>query len=479
MQPRAHLIPFQATPVQHGPTPLNFGFGFGSAIGSPSTQFASPSASSQWGQSPQHPQILSPSHRGSPSSRGGATAYLAKKSETKRRRDSDDDDSDDEMGEGREKSASPSISHDRIFSSKQALPKRMRSGIGAVGMINLGDSRSSRGIGTPTDSNLANTSTGTSSSASIDKMDLGKVLSTLDKPSLLTLFSRLLSSSTDPTLRDQIIAHIPSPSLISVEFALEEIEKGIRSAGAHAGEMRAGFAWARLRNPVGDFTATSLGFLPFFVDETKNGGILSSRQESPHISTTYNFLHALTVRTLRIINSLAPTPSTMSTSLFAVELNKPLHLGNSARPSIKMYQELLPSDCLSSSNPNTIVTQLIPSILVQWSRLQETVCKGVNEEGKMFGSEMMRSWILSLEALGWAKAEQDQNVKVEEKAFRIAIDVIRIRLEQEVGWLIGIQPRHNSNNAWKASITSSPLQGISHSSNGRAPSHMEEEEEQL
>jgi hypothetical protein len=122
---------------------------------------------------------------------------------------------------------------------------------------------------------------------------------------------------------------------------------------------------------------------------------------------------------------------------------------------------------------------LIPSLLTQWSRLQEKLCKGVNEEGKMFGSEMMRGWILSLESLGFAKTRQDGNTKVEERAFRTVLDGIRGRLEQEVGWLIGLHPRSNnaSNQSWKSSI---PNQRTVQSNSGRlsrASTHMEEEEE--
>lgn len=175
-------IPFQPTPVQHGPTPLTFGFGFGSSIGSPSgslsTPTAGPSTTPQWGQSSfSH---MSPSHRNSPSSRG-ASAISGKRNETKRRRDSeDDDDSDDDMEGGREKSASP-MSYNLVIASKQALPKRMRAGIGAVGMINLDDSRASyhRGASALIDNNAHN-SASTSASAATDKMDLGKILCEYD-----------------------------------------------------------------------------------------------------------------------------------------------------------------------------------------------------------------------------------------------------------------------------------------------------------
>ena len=168
-----HQIPFQATPVQHGPTPLTFGFGFASSIGSPSSAAAAGPSSAitqQWGQT-----HMSPSHRHSPSSRT-VSAMSAKRNETKRRRDSEDDDSDDDMdGNSREKSASP-MSYNRVISSKQALPKRMRAGI-AVGSINLDDSRivHSTRSGLHHD-NQSSSNASASTGAATDKMDLGKIL---------------------------------------------------------------------------------------------------------------------------------------------------------------------------------------------------------------------------------------------------------------------------------------------------------------
>ena len=233
--------------------------------------------------------------------------------------------------------------------------------------------------------------------------------------------------------------------------------------------MRAEFAWGRLRNPVADFVTTALGFLPFFVDDAKDGGVLSSRQEMPHPSTTFNFLHALTVRTLRILSLLPSTPSTLSVSLFSFDAGKPFFSGNGVCASVKAYQEMIPAELLTSSNPNTIVMQLIPSLLTQWSRLQEKLCKGVNEEGKMFGSEMMRGWIMSLEVLG----SQDGLVKAEERAFRAVLDGIRGRLEQEVGWLIGLHTRGTTSQSWRGAHP----HRIAPSSNSRASTHMDDEEE--
>ena len=165
--PSLYQIPFQATPVQHAPTPLTFGFGFGAGPSTPSSGAPASTMGLQWGQTPYMPSpSMSPSAlRHSPSSRGLA-AVSGKRSDAKRRRDSEEEDSDDDMEGAREERASP-MSYNR---KQQALPKRMRAGIGAVGMINLKESRmpsSVRSSAPPAES---------SSSATVDKMDLGKVL---------------------------------------------------------------------------------------------------------------------------------------------------------------------------------------------------------------------------------------------------------------------------------------------------------------
>lgn len=170
-----HQIPFQATPVQHGPTPLTFGFGFGSSIGSSSAAPAmTASTSGQWIQ-PLTQATPSPRHNAA--TRQASAAFEKRRSETKRRRDSISDDSDDDMEGGREKSASP-MSYNRVISTKQALPKRMRAGLGAVGLLNLNESRSAspRVPSAQQIENAQSPGAGPNAGSAIDKMDLGKIL---------------------------------------------------------------------------------------------------------------------------------------------------------------------------------------------------------------------------------------------------------------------------------------------------------------
>lgn len=177
----SHQIPFQATPVHHGPTPLSFGFGFGSS-GSSTPQ--SSALHQQWGQ----PSTATPTSHFSPSSaRFASPSYqsvpsTSRRSEAKRRRDDDDGDSDSEMdtaGPSREKSGSP-LSNRPMASSRQTLPKRMRAGLGAVGLMSLdeGATRQSPSLPASTaSSKSAPSESGTGRQTSMaDRVDVGRIL---------------------------------------------------------------------------------------------------------------------------------------------------------------------------------------------------------------------------------------------------------------------------------------------------------------
>lgn len=275
--------------------------------------------------------------------------------------------------------------------------------------------------------------------------DCRRRTATLDKPSLLSLFHKLLQSSSDPGLRDQIVSLLPSPSLDSIEPALDEAEKAIRAALPSAGqhEVRAEFAWGRLRSPVAEFVHTAQGFLPLFVDEDlpstpSSTGEGSSKRERPHVSTTFNFLHLVTVRALRILEALPAVPRTAS--MFALDRQQPgpmFRIGNCE--AVKQLSQMLPTHAMAISSPNSIVNQLLPQLALQWTRMFERVAKAVNEEGKMFGAEMVRGWIGSLNALV-APQQGDAEAPVDDpaKAMRSTLNALKSRLEHEVGWLVGV-----------------------------------------
>lgn len=334
---------------------------------------------------------------------------------------------------------------------QHAFPKRMRAGLGGVGVLSLEDKQ----VRTQANS----------------RVDVGKMLSTLDKGSLLQLMSRLLSTSSDPTLVDQVFSLIPIPSMATVEASLEESERSIRSITCHAGEMRPEFAWGRLRNPVSEFVATALGLLPFFIDardlDIPTG---STNRDAPHATTTFSFLHLLTSKALQLLRLLPSTPASMSMSLFSFDgqTGKPL-VPMSLAPhstSLRLYQDNIDGQLepqqpskLTSSNPNMLVSQLIPALLVQWTHFIDNVSRAVNEEGRMFGSETAKGWLVALEAL--ARPSQTHG---DEAVARLAIQCVRQSLDEQIGWLVA-----GGHGASTSTLRSSSV--------GRSSTHMDEEEE--
>lgn len=230
--------------------------------------------------------------------------------------------------------------------------------------------------------------------------------------------------------------------------------------------MRVEFAWGRLRNPVADFVSTALGLLPFFVDSRDLGGSLLAtaaeqpHRDAPHASTTFAFLLLLTSKALQMLQLLPPTPATLAVSLFSLDGNtdKPI-VPLVSEPALRAYQESITASRLTPSNPNTLVSQLLPTLLVQWTRLVDAVSRSVNDEGGMFGSETTRGWLAALDGLARGQsmgsihspratpppALPESSRSDEERAARLAMDVVRQTLESRIGWLVGGHPGAHHN----------------------------------
>lgn len=183
-----HQIPFNAAPVQHGPSSLTFGFGFQpSASSSPA-----PSSSSQ----PLHPHPWAMPAT-SPRGRVPAPSHTsARRGEGKRRRGStpeSDSDNDTMADATRERSGSPgsnsglgaSGTSSRMMARsrpQQAFPKRMRAGLGGIGLMSLdeGAARSrvgNSGFATPAQPQQQQSQVrAAQAAASANKVDVGKML---------------------------------------------------------------------------------------------------------------------------------------------------------------------------------------------------------------------------------------------------------------------------------------------------------------
>lgn len=391
----------------------------------------------------------SPSHSASTSS-----SNIAKR----QRSVSPSEESDDTMD------AAQSTSAHTSSRSLQALPKRMRAGLGGSGHQGSTNTRKSRAS-----SSYSPPASGPSSSSSSQQnTDVGKMLATLDKASLLTVFSRLLMA--DPSSADRIQSFIPTPTLASVEAALDESQKAVKSLLLNAAEMRNEFSWGRLRMPVAEFVTTSMSFLPFFVATDEENTIASSMhaREQPHPSTMYAFLHLITERALLMMAALPDSPTNLSISLFSPDAandGHPIVMANETgtpKMILKAYHDAMSSsetgsmanERLSAVNPNAIVSQLIPNLLLHWARLVDWVARSVNEEGRMFGAETVRGWLAGLEALTTIRSfvgnEDDrssENNRLESKACKLALCAIGQRMQEQIGWLIG----RNAGIGWRAS----------------------------
>ncbi|SPO21865.1 uncharacterized protein UTRI_01853_B [Ustilago trichophora] len=492
-----HQIPFNSAPVHHAPSPLGFGFGFGSSFGGNNAAAGSPAPASN----------ASPMFGFGSASTSTPTQLAtspSRRSDAKRRRDLDeadhDVDDDEDMGHSqRSRHGSdpfaPSHEHKRIV-----LPKRMRAGLG-FGPMNAeplhfstpqAASPSAFAPSTPAQATVLHH---TSQSASkrpalglsnrvgmsgID-VDIGKMLASMDKPSLLSMLSSLLTQSKDATLPAQILSLLPTPSLDSVESSLDELEKAIRSAipfVADGTSARHEYTWSRLRAPIAAFVDAALGYLPFFVTELdsdreqrlqERDPRLQANREEVHPATTFTFLLMITSRVLRI-EALLPsvTKSSLAFNLFTAS-SQPTSFGfgvastptSPTKHNADAYGKhsnlayLLGTEFASPSSPDALMTVLMPAILKQWTTLLHRLDKAVNGDGRMFSQELVLTWARGLEGTGTAGVnssshsgggynsafsgvkKDDAQPKSEEMLIRKAMDEVRNRLERDLAWLVG------------------------------------------
>ncbi|KAK0562196.1 hypothetical protein OC844_002826 [Tilletia horrida] len=407
---------------------------------------------------------LSPSHH--PSSAANAASLSAaaggipSSSSGKRSRDDDDDDDDAHMSGLRDGSSTPPASHLRPAASgsmrsnapsgRPMVHKKLRSFAGQQAQ----------------EGNGAGSNNADSAAPSID---LGKMLASLDRPELLSLIMRLLSTSTDPTLPAQVQALLPAPSLESINTTLNVLEGAIQQAMPLAG-ARPEYVWGRVRGPLNEFATTAVGFAETLLQRRSAqaaSASSSSSSSSPfgaatteldpdghvHATTAFAFLLDLTARVLRIERSLPPPPKSVfftsssgpessaqgagsnnraaaaaakrsanvaqQASSFAVFKNTlgekessaattpgaaPVSFfGGFAQPSSSSsaFSTLTGgADADRPSAADALVTILLPTLLSQWDTLLRRLSSAVNQQGRMFGQEVVLSWYRSLISLG-------------------------------------------------------------------------------
>ncbi|KAK0544338.1 hypothetical protein OC845_005654 [Tilletia horrida] len=361
-----------------------------------------------------------------------------------------DDDDDDDMSAVRDGSSSPPSQHalasdrsnqQRSNNTRPIIHKKIRSFVTGQNSQNGGNQGASSTAAAP--------------------VDLGKMLASLDRPELLSLLMRLLATSQDPSLPAQIQALLPAPSLESINTTLNNLEAAIHQAIPLAG-ARAEYVWTRVRNPLNEFATTAIGLMEVLLQRRQQqqasatSASLNSVNTSEvdadglvHPTTAFAFLLDLTGRVLRIERGLPPPPKSVfftnnnassplssgsaSGSSGAGKMgsgNKASSSSNSQTSSFLIFKHFVQQkesvsnsaasqpapvsvfggfstqqlnatrQTISSSSADALVTILVPTLLAQWDTLLRRISNAVNQQGRMFGQEVVLGWYRALNSLG-------------------------------------------------------------------------------
>ncbi|CED85063.1 hypothetical protein [Phaffia rhodozyma] len=399
-------IPFPPTPVPHAPSPLGFGFGlskpsssvssfgFGStpvkktpgwgslhsqssfgggpspssasAFGFGGSNLPSPSILTSASQSDQlvyshisigSPQINTPfgkrkaSH---PVPTPPPTLSFGQGSNSRRREREEDEDEDEEMGDS------------RSFGGRHVKPlKKSR--------VNAADEEEPKSTQTKQRGSETNTA---------EDVDLGVLLALLPPASLLPILTSLIQQN--PSLKSNVLALLPSPSLPTALEALRIAEQNVMSsipfgwskAGGNVSEI---YVLGRVKGSVGEVATLIRSHLPFF-----------TTQPTPsHPTTTFSYLSQSTTVLLRLTH-LLPGP------LEALEV-------------------------------------VWPVLANEWLQWVGAVSRLVNDEGGMVSANVAEGWIRELEGLA---GDEGQGVG-EEAQIRSQLREVGRAWIGQVGWLVG------------------------------------------
>lgn len=236
----------------------------------------------------------------------------------------------------------------------------------------------------------------------------------LDKPALLDVFSRLLS--TQPALAPLISTLLPSPSLSTVLSTLSSLERAITAATPTGAFVRPEYVWSRVRVPVEDFVTEARRFLGLFVPaQAHPSGHTVTEEDLSHPSTCFEFLEALTRILLRLEAALPAVP-------------------------------VSPSTTTSSASSNPLALHLLPLTFNAWHTFVTRLSNAVQSHGKVLPNSLVQAWFDRLDSLA---AES-----VRESVFggatgavgspagstvRKAMEGVRDRAKKELGWLVGLR----------------------------------------
>ncbi|KAF8971411.1 hypothetical protein BDZ97DRAFT_1901598 [Flammula alnicola] len=375
-------IDFHHRPVSHAPSPFGFGFGL--------KPTASTSMSSTgWGTSTPGHTNPAAFHQLASSVTQSASSRLPK-----RRLDPED-----ESENARYTTTSRDESMDRSPTPerpKRAAPKRAR-------VVNPIDATSK--------SDATTKENKTSNGSGDDDIDVGMLLARMPPESLLPILLTLIEKQ--PSLKAAVIPLIPRPTLEIAVRTLAQAARTLRDSYPYsntptfAGEsnhpvMRNSYVISRLRPHISAYVTTCMSYLPYF-------SCISPPSQIPTSAPTTN--QANTATAIRSLQNHQFHPSETFLFLQAVT------------------QQIL-------NQPPLALAELAPLILPQlskeWSTWVDKVIEVV-QQGRMFGSETVRSWIRGLDELAEAKADEVSGV--------LNMKAVRDKWVHHVGWLVGRTPQ--------------------------------------
>ncbi|KAF8905498.1 hypothetical protein CPB84DRAFT_1676589 [Gymnopilus junonius] len=295
---------------------------------------------------------------------------------------------------------------------KRAVPKRAR-------VANLSSPSSSKGGGTSKeDKNSDNTEA--------DDIDIGVLLANLPTQSLLPILTSLLQNQ--PSLKSTILPLIPRPTLEIAVHALSQAAKRLREAYPYSNGpifsqalptfgpgrtahsvfqpppptaqpvMRDNYVISRLRPHISEYVSTCISFFPYF-------------------------------SCIPSVSQLSTSPSQRNTTS-----------NSQALPNDKFYpyETFLFLSAVTNQildQPPTTVSELapliVPKLSEEWKAWVSGIDTTVNQQGRMFSSEIVKSWERGLDEMAESK----------DAGIRQLMRGIKDSWVLKVGWLVKRMPQ--------------------------------------
>lgn len=210
----------------------------------------------------------------------------------------------------------------------------------------------------------------------------------LDKSSLLSIFSSLLS--THPHLNATLTSLLPSPTLSQSLTHLTSLTTQILSSIPRS--TSSAYVHSRLRLPLENFIQESRKLLNTYIPTTLPAG--KETEALYHPTTSMTLLLHLTSSILTISQSLPPP---------------------------------------SPSDPSPLQTNLLPSLMNSYHILITRLSDQVNSNGRILAQSTINSWFTELCQLVEGTKSCEQQLGQERKA----LEGVLARLRREIGWLVG------------------------------------------